>query len=152
MEKVQEKRAARSAQKAAVKGRVEREQARISAANVLIRRPRIRMLATEYIVAIVLAILILFFSDGSYHDKMARFFLQITGISALFFLLSLTASSERAARTAIMFGLLVDLAILLNATRKVAPALSTQGKPKKIAKIDIGDFSASTTASGGGPI
>lgn len=131
---------ARTAQRTRVKTAVQREEARITAANTLIRRPRIRMLAAEYLFGILMAILLLFFGPGSYHVKMGKFFLQITGLSALFFVLSLTAASERASRTAIMFGALIDIVLLLNLTKKVAPNLKHGGGPATIPADEVQSY------------
>lgn len=138
---------ARNTQKALVSKNVSREQARITAANQLIRRPRVRMLAAEYIVAIFLAIIALFWGTGSYHDRIGKFFLQVTGLSALFFILALTSNSERASRAAIMFGALIDVVLLLSVTKKVTPNLTKTGSPATIPASDMQDYNSSDDSS-----
>lgn len=135
-----EKTQARATHKARVKSQVERESAKLEASRELIRRPRIRMLAALYIVAILMATLALFFAEGSYHEKMGKFFMQMTGLSALYFVLALLGTSERAARTAIMFGALIDVVILLNITRKITPNLKKGGTPKPIPAAELKDY------------
>lgn len=135
--------AERTQQKARVKANVQRESARIQASREIITKPRIRMLAVEYIAAIFMAVIALFFADGSYHDKMGKFFMQLTGLSALFFVLALTGTSIKAGRAAIMFGALVDVAILLNVTRKVVPNLGKGGVPNPIASGDLDQYASS---------
>lgn len=138
--KSEEKRETRAAHKVRVKSAVERETAKIEASKEIIRKPRIRMLTALYIAAIIMAILALFYSEGSYHEKMGKFFLQITGLSAFYFAMALLATSERAARTAILFAALIDLVILINLTRKTAPNLTKQGTPTPISSSDIQDY------------
>jgi hypothetical protein len=98
------------------------------------------MLAAEYLIGMMVAILVLFFGPGSYHVKMGKFFVQITGLSALFFVLSLTAVSERASRTAIMFGALIDVVMVLLATRKIVPNLQPGGTPVLIPAAEISSY------------
>lgn len=131
---------AKQAHKARVKSAVERESAKLEASQELIRRPRIRMLAALYIVAILMSVLALFYAKGSYHEKMGKFFMQMTGLSALYFVLALLGTSERAARTAIMFGALVDVVILLNITRKITPNLKPGGTPTPIPAAELKDY------------
>jgi len=79
-------------------------------------RPKTRMLAAEYMAAIVMAIILLFIHrDGekTYHQRMSRFFVQMTGITGIFFVLSLGSSSERVSRYAVPFGLLIDVSMLV---------------------------------------
>jgi len=78
-------------------------------------RPRTRMLAAEYMGAIIMAIIMLFLhnDDKTYHQRMSRFFIQITGITGIFFVLSLASTSEKVARYAIPFGLLIDTSMLI---------------------------------------
>lgn len=78
-------------------------------------RPKTRMLAAEFIGAIVIAIIMLFLQDGekNYHQRMSRFFVQMTGITGIFFVLSLVSSSQKAARYAVPFGLLIDVSMLI---------------------------------------
>jgi hypothetical protein len=80
------------------------------------------MLAAEYMAAMAIAIIILFHDDGksTYHQRMAKFFIQMTGITGLFFVLSLTATSERVSRYAIPFGLLVDVSMVIFAFKSGA--------------------------------
>ena len=144
-----EHREERTQQKQLVKANVRRETARIQASREIITKPRIRMLAAEYIAAILLAILALFFADGSYHEKMGKFFLQMTGLSALFFVLALTGTSIKAGRAAIMFGALIDIVILLNVTRKVVPNLGKGGVPNPISQSDLGQYSAGSDQGAG---
>lgn len=139
VEKVKAGRATAKTERAQYKAKVQKnvrgEQARIEAANTLIRKPRIRMLATEYIIGVALAIIALFYAQGSYHEKMGKFFVQITGLSALFFVLALTSGSAKASRSAIMFGALIDVVILLNLIRKTT---SKTGATVD-ASVDTGD-------------
>lgn len=78
-------------------------------------RPKTRMLAAEYMGAIVMAIIMLFLHDGekTYHQRMSRFFIQMTGITGIFFVLALASSSEKASRYAVPFGLLIDVSMLI---------------------------------------
>lgn len=142
-QKRQESKEARTAHKARVKSQVERETAKLEASKQIIRKPRIRMLAVLYIAAILMAVLALFFAEGSYHEKMGKFFMQMTGLSALYFALALLATSERAARTTILFGALIDIVILLNITRKITPNLTKQGTPTPISQQDLPDYQGS---------
>lgn len=78
-------------------------------------RPKTRMLAAEYMAAVVMAVIMLFLhnDEKSYHQRMSRFFIQMTGITGIFFVLSLAASSEKASRYVIPFGLLIDVSMLV---------------------------------------
>lgn len=107
----QEKRAEHKQQKQLYKSNLRTEKRRLKVANYLEFRPRARMITAEYLVAIILAVVHLFYDDKSYHAKMSRFFVQMTGITGIFFVLSLLASSEKVARPAIAFGGLIDLSI-----------------------------------------
>jgi hypothetical protein len=51
---------------------------------------------------------------------MTRYFIQITGISGIFFVLALGSSSEKVARYAIPFGLLIDISMLMYLFKKGA--------------------------------
>ena len=75
-------------------------------------RPKTRMLAAEFIAAIVIATIFLFVNDKSYHEKMSRFFVQVTGITGIFFFLALMGNSEKAGKWVIPFGLLIDLSMI----------------------------------------
>jgi hypothetical protein len=75
-------------------------------------RPKTRMLAAEFIAAIVIATILLFVGDKSYHEKMSRFFVQLTGITGIFFFLALLGNSEKAGKWVVPFGLLIDLSMI----------------------------------------
>ena len=75
-------------------------------------RPKTRMLAAEYMAAIIIAVIFLFVSDKSYHEKMSRFFVQLTGVTGIFFFLALLGNSEKAGKWVVPFGLLIDLSMI----------------------------------------
>lgn len=75
-------------------------------------RPKTRMLAAEFIAAVVIATVFLFVGDKSYHEKMSRFFVQLTGITGIFFFLALLGNSEKAGKWVVPFGLLIDLSMI----------------------------------------
>ena len=109
--RVQSANQSRQKTKSAVQSKYRRERV-IGLAEM---RPKTRMLAAEFMAAIVMAIIMLFLHDGekTYHQRMTRFFIQMTGITGIFFVLALSASSEKAARYVIPFGLLIDVSMLV---------------------------------------
>lgn len=91
------------------------------------------MIAAEYLAALFIVFLGVLRKDKGYHDKMHSTFFQLTGISAVYFLLALLSVGKKSARFAVTFGLLIDLAILLwqaqavNTSRKNADAAILAG-------------------------
>lgn len=109
-------------------------------------QPRTRMLTAEYFLAIVLAIVGLFYGDATYEVKMKQFIVRLTGISALFFILALAGASERAAKPVIYFGALVDIGMIFFifrpgnlATQPNAPEMKTLSEPYYVTHpLDVG--------------
>lgn len=103
-------------------------------------RPKVRMLAAEYVFAVVVCILFLFVPDKTYHEKMSRFFIQMTGVSGVFFMLALGSSSEKTSRWTIPFGLLIDVAMLIHLLRQnIIPNLVNPNLGKLPDHIEIPD-------------
>jgi len=111
-------------------GRPERKTGKVSFINF---EANTGMIAAEYLLAVFIVLLGVMRKDMKYHDKMHTTFFQLTGISAVYFLLSLLSVGRKSARFAVMFGLLVDIAILLfqaqrvNTSRKNADAAILAG-------------------------
>ena len=77
----------------------------------------VNKLTAEFLIAFTLAVVALFFfkSDSSEIDE-TQFVMRATGVCAIFFVLAIAANSERMAKPAVIFGALIDLAMLLNIT------------------------------------
>lgn len=93
------------------------------------------MLTGEYALALAIAIIALFYTDATYEAKMKTFIIQLSGISAVYFILSMSGVSEKAARIAIGFGGLIDLAMLFHvfkikkSSSANAAEMTTEAKP-----------------------
>lgn len=129
---------------------VERETAKVQAANELIRKPRIRMLSAEYAFAILMVIVVLIWGNDSYSNKMGKFFMQVTGLSAIFVLMGLTSNSERASRPVIMFGAFIDVVIFLNAVSSLRSSVAVDPKTGKVSFAAVNEPSSYDTSSTGG--
>ena len=108
---------ARSAKKELVGKTVAKAAVRSKADSLILAAPRVRMLTAEYLIAVILGMIALVYMDGTYTDKMRKFVIQMTGISAVFFVMSIAGVSEKAAKVAIMFGALIDLSILFHTVK-----------------------------------
>lgn len=69
-------------------------------------------------------------SGKSYADMMASLIMRLTGLTGIFFALSLVGTVERAAKFTIWFGFIIDLGIIYHAT--------TSGSTKALASIFTG--------------
>jgi len=74
-------------------------------------------LLAEYFIAAFVISFTLFTKGPSkgYQDTITNVILRLSALTAVFFILFLVASSERAGKAAMWFGLLIDLAVVLNA-------------------------------------
>lgn len=116
---------AKKTQNAAVKTAVRKGVVKQKAEQRLSVAPKVRMITGEYLLAISLALIALVYTDGTYATKVRTFIVQFTGISAVFFVMSLTGLSEKAAKVSIAFGALIDLAILLHVFKVKKAAVPT---------------------------
>ena len=116
-------------------------------------RPKTRMLAAEFLAAIIIAVIFLFVSDKSYHEKMSRFFVQLTGITGIFFFLALLGNSEKAGKWVIPFGLLIDVSMIGFLMRNHGGDVITRslgGTPKSKPEPGGGPTSPGTPITPGG--
>lgn len=70
------------------------------------------ILVAEYLAAVGLSSLNIFVGDESYHERLSKFFVQVSALTIVFFLLALVAQSESSGKFATAFGGLIDVAIL----------------------------------------
>lgn len=94
---------------------IQREKISTKTKAYALHRPHVQTLGGEYVFAMFLVILGLLVPAGtdSYSARMRRFMVQVTGVSAVYFLLSLGASSVKTGKIMIAFGGLIDVSMML---------------------------------------
>lgn len=102
-------------------------------------QPHVRILVAEWVLAVLLIGVTVPSERGGkgYADMMGTMMLRLTGLTGIFFALSLIGTVQRAARFAIWFGFLIDLGIIYHAT--------TSGSSKALASIFTGKSVLSTS-------
>lgn len=79
--------------------------------------PVVHTIAAEFAVGYMIAVIALFFRPpDSDRPRSTEFVLRVTGLSAIFFILSLAANSPKMAAPVKYIGFFIDLAMLLNVT------------------------------------
>lgn len=103
----------------------------------------------EYIVAVVIISLGIFVRGGAqgYTVVISNVMMRLTALTAVFFVLFLMAGSKRGGQAAMWFGLLVDLAIVLQAARSQTFSTTADIIAGKGTGVDSTTLASSTTAT-----
>lgn len=80
-------------------------------------QPHVRVLVAEWMLAVILIVVTVPSEKGGkgYANMMTTLMLRLSGLTGIFFALSLIGTAQRAARFSIWFGFIIDLGILYHA-------------------------------------